>query len=203
MEPSGRRRGAVYVFSDANRAIVGAPENLVRRQLEGCQNASSARNPSFDTLQGQPTQRLPRALLESARRLDRARCAEAARGLVLPGLVVAAAAARRAGVRFGDRRRVRPWTYPHRRPGRPRIERDVQGLVLRLARDNPAWGYRRIVGELRGLGVAVSASSVRAILIRHELPPAPERDGASWRQFLRRQAATMLAATSSPLRTSG
>jgi len=54
-------------------------------------------------------------------------------------------------------------------------------------------GYRRIVGELRGLGFSVSASSVRAILIRHRLPPAPERDGHSWRLFLRQQAATMLA----------
>jgi putative transposase len=69
----------------------------------------------------------------------------------------------------------------------------VQGLVLRLARENPAWGYRRIVGELRGLGVAVSASSVRSILIRHGLPPAPERGSAGWRLFLRQQAATMLA----------
>ncbi len=70
----------------------------------------------------------------------------------------------------------------------------MQALVLRLARDNPAWCDRRIVGELRGLGVAVSASSVRAFLISHEPPPAPERDSAScWRQFLRQQAATMLA----------
>jgi putative transposase len=96
-------------------------------------------------------------------------------------------------LRWHQRLVARRWTYPHRRPGRPTIERDVQALVVRLARENPAWGYRRIVGELRGLGVAVSASSVRAILIRHELPPAPERDGASWRQFLRQQAATMLA----------
>jgi putative transposase len=54
-------------------------------------------------------------------------------------------------------------------------------------------GYRRIVGELRGLGFPVSASSVRAILIRNRLPPAPERDGLSRRVFLRQQAATMLA----------
>ena len=64
---------------------------------------------------------------------------------------------------------------------------------MRLARDNPSWGYRRIVGELRGLGFNVSASSVRAILLRHRLPPAPERDRLSWRLFLRQQAATMLA----------
>src|SRR5438876_1441222 len=70
---------------------------------------------------------------------------------------------------------------------------DVQALVLRLARENPVWGYRRIAGELRGLGVSIAPSSVRAILIRHRLPPAPERGGSSWRQFLRQQAATMLA----------
>src|SRR6266508_2360353 len=96
-------------------------------------------------------------------------------------------------LRWHQRLVARRWTYPHRRPGRPTIEGGVQALVLRLARDNPAWGYRRIVGELGGLGVAVSASSVRAILIRHGLPPAPERDGASWRHFLHQQAATMLA----------
>jgi putative transposase len=79
-------------------------------------------------------------------------------------------------LRWHQRLVARRWTYPHRRPGRPTIKRDVQALVLRLARENPTWGYRRIVGELRGLGVAVSASSVRAILIRHELPPAPERE---------------------------
>jgi putative transposase len=65
--------------------------------------------------------------------------------------------------------------------------------VLRLARENPTWGYRRIVGELRGLGVTLSASSVRSILIRRGLPPAAERGSASWRRFLRQQAATMLA----------
>ena len=96
-------------------------------------------------------------------------------------------------LRWHQRLVARRWTYPHRRPGRPTIERDVQALVLRLARDNPAWGYRRIVGESRGLGVAVSASSVRAILIRHELPPASERDSSSRRQSLRQQAATVLA----------
>ena len=60
-------------------------------------------------------------------------------------------------------------------------------------RENPTWGYKRIVGELLGLGFSVSPSSVRAILIRHGLPPAPERDRLSWRRFLRQQAASMLA----------
>jgi len=88
---------------------------------------------------------------------------------------------------------ARRWTYPHRGPGRPPVNPEVEALVVRLARENAAWGYRRIVGELDGLGFSVSASSVRAILIRHRLPPAPERDGLSWRLFLRQQATTLLA----------
>ncbi|TML83360.1 MAG: integrase [Actinobacteria bacterium] len=96
-------------------------------------------------------------------------------------------------LRWHQRLVARRWTYPHRRPGRPPLAREVEALVIRLARENTAWGYRRIVGELRGLGFSVSASSVRAILIRHRLPPAPERDELSWRLFLRQQAATMLA----------
>ena len=87
----------------------------------------------------------------------------------------------------------RRWTYPHRRSGRPRLDRRLQALVVRLARENPGWGYRRIVGELQGLGISVSATSVRAILIRHGVPPAPRRDELSWRKFLRQQAATTLA----------
>ena len=87
----------------------------------------------------------------------------------------------------------RRWTYPHRVPGRPSLDRQVQALVLRMARENPSWGYRRIVGELQSLGISVSATSVRAILVRHGLPPAPQRDQLSWRNFLRQHAATTLA----------
>jgi transposase InsO family protein len=87
----------------------------------------------------------------------------------------------------------RRWTYPHRRSGRPPLDRHVQALVLRLARENSGWGYRRIVGELQSLGIAVSATSVRAILARHGLPPAPQRDELAWRDFLRQHAATTLA----------
>jgi putative transposase len=88
----------------------------------------------------------------------------------------------------------RRWTYPHRRPpGRPPLDRRVQVLVVRLARENPRWGYRRVVGELRSLGICVSATSVRTILARRRLPPARQRDELSWRDFLRQQAATTLA----------
>jgi putative transposase len=88
----------------------------------------------------------------------------------------------------------RRWTHPHRRPpGRPPLDRRAQALVVQLARENPSWGYRRIVGELRGLGISISATSVRTILIRHGLQPAPQRDELPWRSFLRQQAATTLA----------
>jgi transposase InsO family protein len=66
-------------------------------------------------------------------------------------------------------------------------------VILRLARENPRWGYRRIVGELRGVGLAVSATSVRKVLLEAGLQPAPERAPSSWRAFLRAQAASMLA----------
>ncbi len=85
------------------------------------------------------------------------------------------------------------WTYPHRRPGRPPIGCEVRELVVRLARENPSWGYQRIVGELRKLGVAVSASSVRNILCKAGLPPAPRRDRQSWRTFLRAHGESIVA----------
>ena len=86
----------------------------------------------------------------------------------------------------------RRWTYPA--TGRRRgLDPAVVDLVLRLARDNPRWGYMRIVGECRKLGVSVSATSVRGILRRRRLGPAPRRGGPSWTEFLRAQAAGMLA----------
>ena len=88
---------------------------------------------------------------------------------------------------------ARRWTYPHRHPGRPPISRDLRELVLRLARENSSWGYLRIAGELRKLGIAVSASSVRNILTRDGLPPAPRRDAQSWRSFLRAHGESILA----------
>ncbi|MBA3867392.1 MAG: helix-turn-helix domain-containing protein [Solirubrobacterales bacterium] len=59
---------------------------------------------------------------------------------------------------------ARHWTHPSRGPGRPPIDPEIRALVLRLARENPRWGYRRIVGELAGLGISLSATTVRKIL---------------------------------------
>jgi putative transposase len=88
---------------------------------------------------------------------------------------------------------ARRWTYAHRRPGRPPLERSLRELILRLAGENPHWGYKRIVGELKGLGINVSPTSVRKVLLRAGLQPAPQRTHSSWRAFLRAQAASMLA----------
>jgi hypothetical protein len=69
----------------------------------------------------------------------------------------------------------------------------MRELVLRLARENPSWGYQRIVGEVIGLGLRVSATSVRKILRQAGLGPASERAGLSWREFLRAHAQAMIA----------
>jgi hypothetical protein len=75
---------------------------------------------------------------------------------------------------------ARRWTYPHRGPGRPPLETSLHKVILRLGRENPHWGYRRIVGELKGLGITVSATSVRKVLLEDGLQPAPERSHSSW-----------------------
>jgi putative transposase len=95
-------------------------------------------------------------------------------------------------LRWHRRLVARRWTYPSR-IGRPPIGGEIRELVLRLARENPRWGYQRIAGELNGLGLSVSATTVRKILREAGLGPVGERAGLSWRTFLRAQGASILA----------
>ncbi len=87
---------------------------------------------------------------------------------------------------------ARRWTYPHRSPGRPRVDEETTALVVRLAKENPRWGYRRIQGELLKLGVRLAASTVARILFDHHLGPAPRRT-TTWREFIHAQASHIVA----------
>ena len=84
------------------------------------------------------------------------------------------------------------WTYPHR-PGRPSTIVETRKLILRLARENPTWGYRRIHGELARLGITIAASTIWTILKNAGIDPAPGRNSESWTTFLRSQAAGIVA----------
>jgi hypothetical protein len=87
----------------------------------------------------------------------------------------------------------RKWAQPRPGRGRPPTDGRARKLVLRFARENPRWGYPRIAGELLKLGLRVSPSTVRRILLAAGSGPAPRCSGTSWQQFLRQQAASMLA----------
>jgi transposase InsO family protein len=95
-------------------------------------------------------------------------------------------------LRWHRRLVARRWTYASR-SGRPPIGNEIRKLVLRLARENPRWGYQRIVGEINRLSLIVSATTVRKILHEAGLGPAGKRPGLAWRTFLRQQARSMLA----------
>jgi putative transposase len=103
--------------------------------------------------------------------------------LVTPGTIL----------RWHRRLVTRKWTHPCRRGGRPPLTEHVVALIVRLARENPRWGYRRIQGELKKLGIHVSASTIRTVLLRNRLRPAPRRASVTWRAFLRAQASSIVA----------
>jgi len=98
------------------------------------------------------------------------------------------------------RRRHAATCVPKRR-GRPPTVRSIRALVLRLARENSSWGYRRIHGELAALGIKTAASTVWEILREHGIPPAPVRQGTTWADFLRGQAEALLACDLLEVRT--
>jgi hypothetical protein len=95
-------------------------------------------------------------------------------------------------LRWHRRLVAKRWTYA-RPSGRPPIGPAVRALIVRLARDNPRWGYQRIVGELKGLGVVVSATTVKKVLREEQLGPAGRRRGPAWREFLRAQPNSVIA----------
>jgi putative transposase len=89
---------------------------------------------------------------------------------------------------------ARRWDYASRRkPGRPSTGTSVKTLIIRIARENPAWGHRRIQGELARLGHAIAASTVWEILHAAGIDPAPRRAGPTWREFLAAQAHAIIA----------
>jgi transposase InsO family protein len=92
-------------------------------------------------------------------------------------------------LRWHRRRIARHWTQPARGPGRPPTSVELRRLVLRLAAENPTWGYRRIHGELAGLGHRIASSTVWQILKTNGVDRAPERSEVTWSQFLHSQAA--------------
>jgi putative transposase len=88
---------------------------------------------------------------------------------------------------------ARHWTYPHRPPGRPPTSAALRALIVRLANENPSWGYRRIHGELIGLGHRIAASTVWSILQHAGVDPSPLRRDQTWRAFLHTQACHVIA----------
>jgi putative transposase len=90
--------------------------------------------------------------------------------------------------------RTEEWTYGSQgKQGRPPIDPEVRELILRLARENSRWGALRIQGELRKLGIRVGATTIRMLLRRAGLGPAPRRGGPTWSEFLRAQAKGIIA----------
>ena len=88
---------------------------------------------------------------------------------------------------------ARRWTYPHRSAGHPATPAEIREVVVRLARENAGWGYRADPGRAVGLGIKLAASTVWTILRDARIEPAPRRLETTWAEFLRQQAASILA----------
>lgn len=101
-------------------------------------------------------------------------------------------------VRWHRRVVARHWTYLHCPPGRPSTVAETRQTIIRLASENPTWGYRRIQGELARLGITITASIVWAILKKARIDPTPGRVLESWTTFLRSQAAGTVATRQVP-----
>src|SRR5260370_39979553 len=97
-----------------------------------------------------------------------------------------------AQLRLRHQQVAKRWTYP-RRLGRPALRHEIRALVLRLAQENPRWGYQRIVGELKGLGFVVSATTVRGWLRKAGLGQVGRRGGMTRREFVRAHRRMLLA----------
>jgi len=135
-------------------------------------------------------------LMVLRRQIDRPALTEPDRSL-LGAIASVLPRARRAGwlvtpdtlLRWRCRRIARHWTQSHQPPGRPPIAAGVRRTAVRMARENPTWGYRRIHGELVGLGHTIGASTLWQILKDAGIDPAPSRTSVTWSQLLRSQAA--------------
>ena len=85
------------------------------------------------------------------------------------------------------------WTFKHKRIGRPPIDPELAALIIKMAKNSSDWGCYRVKGELQGLGIRVGVTTIRRILRRAGVPPAPRRDGPTWAEFLHAQADAILA----------
>jgi len=127
------------------------------------------------------------------RRIDRAFLAAASRALQRPAWASFVVSPQTL-LRWHRELVRRKWTYRRKGAGgRPPLDPDTRDLILQLARENTRWGCVRIQGELAKLGIRVSATTIRMLLRRHGLGPAPRRSGPTWSQFLRAQAHGILA----------